>query len=346
MINTSLSWRNKEGNYPFLLSPVGKDYLWGGSRLNDDFAKNIHLDPLAESWECSTHPDGLSGVANGFFSGKTLAEVLKEHHEFLGSHFGNRIDKNSYNGELPILIKLIDAKKDLSVQVHPSDEYALTYENGQLGKTEMWYVLDAAPKTSLVYGFLRDVTKDEIRKSIETGKLENYLQKVDVEKDDVFFIESGTVHAIGAGALIAEIQENSNLTYRLYDYDRRDKNGNLRELHIDKALQVAKLESAKSPKQPLRVLKYKKGCASELLCRCKYFEVERMLFNTERQHDLVPMKTGDNSFMVLLCIAGCGMLFVDEDVRMPIFKGDCIFVPANSSMMRIHGKMQMLKVTC
>ena len=305
--------------------------------MNDDFDKNIDMSPLAETWECSTHKDGSSIVAGGEFEGMTLAQVLKEHPEFRGTHCGE-------NGELPILIKFIDAKKDLSVQVHPNDDYAREFENGQLGKTEMWYVLDATPNAKLVYGLHHDVDKDVLRKSIENGTLEKYLQKIPVKKDDLFYIEAGTIHAIGKGALIAEIQENSNLTYRLYDYDRVDKNGNKRELHIDKALEVANLKSSAEPKQPLRVLKYRQGCASELLCRCKYFEVYRMLVNTERCRKLVGYQADSISFRVLLCINGCGSVQMTDGESFAFFKGDCIFFPANSMKIRIHGKAQFLDV--
>ena len=324
---------------PFLLKPEGKDYLWGGNRLNEDFSKNIDLDPLAETWECSTHPDGPSTVVSGEYKGMLLTDVLKKHPEYLGTH-------PRTEGELPILIKFIDAKKDLSVQVHPSDEYALEHENGQLGKTEMWYVMDAASDASLVYGFRHDITKDKLRDNLKAGTVEKYLQKVPVEKDDVFYIEAGTVHAIGAGALIAEIQENSNLTYRMYDYNRRDKNGNLRELHIDKALDVANLKSSKEPKQPLRVLKYRRGCASEMLCRCKYFEVERWLLNTERYKGMADVQAGSNSFVVLLCTSGCGSLIEKDGDTLNFFKGDCIFIPANSVPLKLHGKATILKVNC
>lgn len=264
---------------PFLLKPAAKDYLWGGSRLNDDFSKNINMQPLAETWECSTHPDGPSVIASGEFEGMELAELLRRFPEFIGEH--PRSNPYLEAGELPILIKFIDAKKDLSVQVHPDDEYARNKEGELFGKTEMWYVLDAAKDAKLVYGFYHDMDKKKLRHSIENGTVEKYLQKVPVHRDDVFFIEAGTVHAIGAGALIAEIQENSNLTYRLYDYNRRDKQGKLRELHVDKALDVVDLRRSSEPRQPLRVLKYQRGWASELLCRCQYFQVERMLLNTE-----------------------------------------------------------------
>ena len=215
--------------YPFLLRPSGKDYLWGGNRLKDDFAKNIDLTPLAETWECSTHPDGPSFVDSGRFSGQTLSMVLKMHPEYLGTH-------PCTNGELPILIKFIDAKEDLSVQVHPDDNYAMEHENGQSGKSEMWYVLDAEKDAKLVYGLIHECDRQTIKNAVEDGSIMDYLQKVPVKKNDLFFIEAGTIHAIGAGTLLAEIQENSNLTYRLYDYGRTGKDGRKRRLHIDKAL--------------------------------------------------------------------------------------------------------------
>ncbi len=320
---------------PLLLRPSGKDYLWGGKRLNDEFEKGIDLTPLAETWECSTHPDGPCYVVDGAFDGMELAEVLKCHPEYLG-------ERHKGENTLPILIKFIDAKQDLSVQVHPTDAYAQEKENGQLGKTEMWYVLDASKDAQLVYGLKQDCTEQELRTAIAGGTVMKYLQTVPIHKDDLFFIQAGTIHAIGAGALVAEIQENSNLTYRLYDYDRVDKNGNKRELHIDKALEVANLHSSAEPKQPLRVLKYRQGVASELLTRCKYFEVYRMLVNTERRQK-VHYRADELAFRVLLCVNGCGMISYD-DGAITFCKGDCIFVPADSQVLTIHGQAQFLDV--
>ena len=245
---------------------------------------------------------------------------------------------------MPILVKLIDARKDLSVQVHPNDEYAMKYENGSLGKTEMWYVVDAAKDASLIYGFYHDMDRAVLKKSLEEGSVQKYLQKIRIHKDDVFFIEAGTVHAIGKGALIAEIQESSNLTYRLFDYDRVDREGRRRELHIRKALDVINLKGSQEPRQPMRVLRYRKGTASELLCRCKYFQTERMLVNTECYREMADYQTGENSFQVLLCIGGCGTLTGRESIH--FIKGDCIFIPANSTPLKIHGKAEFLKIEC
>lgn len=335
MTNISLSLKTK----PFLLKPAGKDYLWGGSRLNDDFSKGIDMEPLAETWECSTHPDGESHAAGGEFDGWLLSDILKKHPEFLGT-------RHKASDGLPILIKFIDAKKDLSVQVHPDDAYARAHENGQRGKTEMWYVLRAPKDAKLVYGFSHDIDAGTLRNSLRRGTVEKYLQKIPVHKDDVFFIEPGTVHAVGSGILIAEIQESSNLTYRMYDYGRTDKNGNMRELHIDKALAVADMKGSPEPRQQIRVLKYVPGSASEFLCRCKYFEVERVLINTERCRSLVSFSTDSASFQVLLCIGGCGVLAGEGGCALPFFRGDCIFVPADSEVLRLHGRAQFLRVRC
>lgn len=320
---------------PLLLRPSGKDYLWGGRRLNDEFEKGIELTPLAETWECSTHPDGPCYVAQGAEAGKTLAQVLRAHPEYLGL-------RHSGEDTLPILIKFIDAKQDLSVQVHPSDAYAQERENGQLGKTEMWYVLDAGKNAKLVYGLRQDMTRETLKKTITDGTIMKYLQKVPICKGDVFFIPAGTIHAIGAGALVAEIQENSNLTYRLYDYDRVDKSGKKRQLHIDKALEVADLHGSAEPKQPMRVLKYRQGVASELLSRCKYFEVYRMLLNTERRQT-VHYCADELAFRVLLCVNGCGSITY-EGGSITFYKGDCIFVPANSQILALHGQAQFLDI--
>ncbi len=335
MISINMNWKRN----PFLLKPAGKDYVWGGSRLKDEFGKEMQQTPLAETWECSAHPDGESIAASGVHEGETLGSILSEHPEYIGTHPAGK-------GRLPILIKLIDAKQNLSVQVHPDDQYAAEHENGQMGKTEMWYVADAVKDARLIYGFYHDMDRETVKRSLENHTFERYLQKINVEKGDVFFIEAGTVHAIGAGTLIAEIQESSNLTYRLFDYDRADKNGRKRELHLEKALDVLNYKKSRAPRQPMRVLRYQNGSARELLCRCKYFQVERYLLNTERTRKLVEFSTMENSFKVLLCLEGCGVLFMDGGKSLNIFKGDCIFVPAGCGPFKMHGKLQLLAVGC
>ncbi len=330
-------------NKPFMLKPCGKDYLWGGNRLNEDFSKDIKMTPLAETWECSTHHDGQSIAASGKHRGCKLGDVLKENSQYLGK---NPQKTYTDNGELPVMIKLIDARQNLSIQVHPDDEYASQFENGERGKTEMWYILDADKDSEIIYGFCTDIDKETLKKSINENTLEKYLQHIRVKKDDVFMVDAGTVHAIGAGVLAVEIQENSNLTYRLYDYDRTDKNGKKRELHIQKALDVVNLRSGGYAGQPARVLQYRHGYAVELLGRCKYFQVERILLNTERCREMADMQTNACSFQVFLCIDGCGALMEVGGDNHIFFKGDCMFLPAESVPLKLHGKAQLLRITC
>lgn len=333
--NTILKSRNR----PFLLGPVGKDYLWGGRRLQEDYGKDMGISPLAETWECSTHPDGSSVIRSGEYSGMSLDDLLKLHPEYLGTHGKNKC-------ELPILVKFIDAKEKLSIQVHPSDEYARKYENGSLGKTEMWYVVDAGKDAELIYGFYQNTDEATIRRSLKKGTIEKYLQKIKVRKDDIFYIEAGTVHAIGADILLVEVQENSNLTYRLYDYDRLDKDGRKRELHLEKALQNINYKGSDTPRQPMRVLHYNRGCASELLCRCKYFQVYRMLLNNLKMENSIEIQTNFTSFQVLLCLEGRVLLTGDDGQILDFSKGDCIFIPAESVRLKLKGKAQLLRISC
>lgn len=333
-----MSFKNQA--YPFLLCGVGKDYLWGGNRLKDDFGKDYGIYPLAESWECSTHPNGESLVASGPYIGLTLAKVLKKHPKYLGNNNFNK------KGQLPILIKFIDAKSDLSIQVHPSDEYAKEKEHNQLGKTEMWYVLDSKEGSTLTYGFHKDMSRDSVKKAIESNNIEKFLNKVKIHPNDLFLINAGTIHAINAGALIVEIQESSDLTYRVYDYDRRDKNGNKRELHVNKALDVLNYNKMDKPSQPLRVLKYKPGYANELLIRCKYFQVERILINTEIVRDYIDFDVDPSSFEVFVCCSGQGSVSDGTNYFFNFYKGDTIFIPATCKKFRVNGKASLLKVTC
>ena len=376
----------RDGNRPFLLSPAAKDYIWGGTRLREEYNKHIDVTPLAETWECSTHPDGPSRVASGAFAGEKLVDVLRAHPEFIGTH-----PKTDGEGGLPVLIKFIDAARDLSVQVHPSDEYARTHEHGQLGKTEMWYVLEAAPGASLVYGFRQDLTRPMLAASLEDDTVEQYLQKVEIHRGDVFMIESGTVHAIGAGAMIVEIQESSNLTYRMYDYHRLGKDGKPRELHIAKALDVVDLRQKPLPEQLQRACEQHDGYSVELLEQCKYFRTERLRLDTLRDEkqpasassDAATRKmpvdaaetnvdntsaeqsqdassrwtTGEKAVEAVRFSTGPEsfevLLCVDgsgtlrgEDVELSFRKGDCIFVPADSIGLAISGQSELLKVTC
>ena len=308
---------------PVKLSPAFKDYLWGGVRLKSEFNKQCDLDRVAESWELSAHKDGQSIVSDGDCKGLTLTEYV----ETIGREaLGTASAKYDY---FPLLIKLIDAKGDLSVQVHPSDAYALEHE-GEYGKTEMWYVLDCDEGAALYYGFTRDVTREEYENAIKEGRLTEILNRVDVKRGDVFFIPAGTVHAIGAGILICEIQQNSNTTYRVYDYNRRDKDGNLRPLHVAKALEVSCLQ--KSPDLPATP-----DGADVLLASCEYFEVRRLRIDGE-----TTLTADTSSFISLMATDGRGTLTYDGG-SLPFTKGDSLFIPAQSATFTISGQCELIQ---
>ena len=316
-----------------LLTPAYKDYIWGGTRLKDEYGKKTDMTPLAESWECSVHPDGPSVIASGQFKGRTLTQVIAEHPEYLGT-------KARATG-FPILVKFIDAASNLSVQVHPDDEYAGINEN-QRGKTEMWYVLDAKPGAELVCGFRHDITPDQLKDAIATGTLHKHLLRVKVNKGDVFHIPAGTVHAIGAGVLLVEIQENSNITYRLYDYDREDKDGNRRELHIDKAIEIMDMKARADVRQKPRFVRFHPGASRETLSRCRYFDTERIMVSMGFAFSVL-----DTSFQVLLCTEGNGGITCGDSERPLRFKrGDCIFLPAGIGRCNVLGQAELIKVRC
>lgn len=316
------------------LLPTGKDYLWGGTRLRQEYGKQIDMTPLAETWECSVHPDGPSYVANGEFKGLSLAAVLEQHPEYVGT--------KAAEGRLPISVKFIDALQDLSVQVHPNDEYARENE-GDNGKTEMWYIIDAEEDAHLVYGFQHKITEEILRKAIETGTLDRHLQRVAVHKGDTYYVPAGTVHSIGKGILAVEILENSNVTYRVYDYNRVDKNGKKRELHFDKAIQVMDMNVASDVHQRPRMIRHYPGCSREILCRCEYFETERIQITKGFSFSVL-----DTSFQILVCLDGYGEIQVLDDMSGPIRfrKGETMFLPAGLGRCLVIGDAEMIKVRC
>ncbi len=296
---------------PVKLIPALKDYLWGGDRLKKDYGIESDLPIVAEAWVLSCHPDGPSVVANGEYAGLTLPQMIeKAGTDILGTR-GKSFEF------FPILVKLIDAKGNLSIQVHPSDEYALKNE-GQYGKTEMWYVVDCDKDAYLYYGFDHKISREEFKERIENDTLLEVLNRVPVKKGDCFFIESGTIHAIAKGLLIAEIQQNSNLTYRVYDYGRRDKNGNPRELHVEKAMKVTTLDRPQIPYgQP----------KSDRLAQCKYFTVDRIRLDGERE-----ITVDDESFLSLLCLEGSA-----EIGCVSFKKGESVFLPASMGKLTLKG---------
>ena len=321
--------KNIKDNSPFLLDPVGKDYIWGGEKLKKCFNKD-HIDksPLAETWECSTHPDGLSKIRS---TGESFASFLRRKPGLLC--------KRESLGEFPLLLKLIDAKENLSVQVHPDDDYARVNENGQKGKTELWYIIDAEKDSYIYLGFKSLCNKEKICELIETGNLETILNKVPVRKGDSFLVKPGTVHAIGKGILLAEIQENSNITYRLYDYSRTDSLGNKRELHLKKALEVLDMTSSFIPGKQKRHIKYEACVRKELLVFCKYFIAE--IWSVKGKTAL-PDSLRKNS--IVLCIDGVGEVSGINDIFFEIRKGDCFFIPYSDHRFFLSGNPILIVV--
>ena len=328
MINKSITI-----DYPFLLAPVGKDYLWGGDKLKKEFNKGyISCYPLAETWECSTHVDGISTRRTGVYSGKGFDVFLKDN--------PNLLCNPKHQLVFPVLLKLIDAKEKLSLQVHPSDEYAYKYEFGQKGKLEFWYILDAEPGSYIYYGFKSSCNRSNIRKLIENGELESVLNKVLVEKGDSFFIHPGMVHAIGKGIVLAEIQENSNLTYRLYDYNRKDKNGKLRDLHIEQALNVIDFSCTDRAIRRIKNIKYESGIRKERLLHCEYFIAD--VWGFEKVGSL-PISNLMN--YIVICIEGEGV--VNDIKNHSVFKlkkGDCFFMPRSEKKFKLVGKCEIIVV--
>ena len=288
--------------YPLKLSSVLKDIIWGGTLLSEQYGKGENGQKIAEAWVLSCRNDGENIIENGKYQSKPLSELYP--------------DKDAF----PLLIKLIDACDKLSVQVHPDDEFAKK-EGLPAGKTEMWYIVDAKKGAKLVYGMRKDIplSDEQIKEAAQNGTLENYLNYCEVKKGDVFFIPAGLVHAIGEGILIAEVQQNSNTTYRMYDYDRRDKNGNARELHIDKAIEVIDKTLPHGDNERKLVDKTDSATLSNL-CECDFFKVLSLKVK-DGAYTLSP----DKMFFAL-CLEGDGE-FVHNGISYSFTKGESYLFP-------------------
>ncbi len=303
-----------------------KDYIWGGNRLREEYGKELDSDKIAESWELSCHKDGQSMIVGGEFDGKTLSDYIEAKGK--SAVLGKNCDRFEY---FPVLIKLIDAKDNLSVQVHPSNDYALRVE-GEYGKTEMWYIVDCDPGAELLYGFKHEISKEEFAERIANNTLLEVTNNVPVHKGDVFFIESGTLHAIGKGILIAEIQQNSNTTYRIYDYGRVGKDGKPRELHVEKAKDVTNLVLPKYPTTAQGAPTAIQGGTETLLRSCEYFNVNKLeLDGTTR------LTAGEGSFNSLLVLDGTFEVAAGSD-KATAKKGDSLFISAGTGDYTVSGK--------
>mgnify|MGYP002763735938 FL=1 len=332
------------------LEPAFKDNLWGGTKLRTVFGKKCDYDIIGESWELSAHPDGQSVIASGAFAGMYFGEFIEKYGDLVVGWKSSSLDR------FPVLIKFIDAKKDLSIQIHPDDDYALENEN-EFGKNEMWYVVDCEPGSYLYCGLKQDTSSEEIRERIENNTITEILNKIEVHKGDCVMVKAGTIHAIGAGILICEIQQNSNCTYRMYDYDRKDKFGNKRELHIDKAIDVVDVKKYK----PFVSSNSDVPEGAELLVSCKYFEcykyvLEKNIYTDNNigkdicnDNDVsnseiiaepvvgkIKISVDSMSFRSIIIIEGRGQITVGEDV-MDYRAGDSFFVTAGEKNVSIVG---------
>ena len=305
------------------LKAACKDYIWGGERIKREYGIEYEKDPLAEAWVLSSHPDGPSVIEGGEYAGETFREYIKKQG---AKAVGNRWKTNS---EFPVLIKLIDAEKSLSIQVHPDDEYAGVHE-GQKGKTEMWYIVDAAPGAFIYYGFKEEISKEEFENRIGENTLTEVLNKVTVHKGDSFFIKAGTLHAIGAGCLIAEVQQNSNVTYRVYDYDRVGADGKKRELHIAKALDV----TDRNPPEPYKA-------EDGTLASCEYFTTGLLKVN---ESDSVKISVTDESFKHLLVLSG-SLKVSSGNEELFLKKGDSLFLPVGTGEAELYGSAEILETS-
>ena len=310
--------------YPMKLEAPLKDYLWGGTRLKDEYGKKTNLDKVAESWELACHKDGKSKIVNGEAAGLFLEDWLAGQDK---SVLGTNAASFPY---FPLLIKLIDAKGDLSVQVHPDNDYAMRVE-GEYGKTEMWYIVDCEPGASLLYGFKEKISKEEFESRIADNTLLEVCNRVPVKKGDVFFIDSGTLHAIGKGILICEIQQNSNTTYRIYDYGRVGKDGKPRELHVKKAIDVTKLEPPTKPTTALAKIDIIPGLDMKLLAECEYFTAYHATLKGEAS-----LKAGSESFQTFTVLSG-SLKLTSGDTVLDFYKGESVFIPAGLGIYTLTG---------
>ncbi|MFA6580953.1 MAG: type I phosphomannose isomerase catalytic subunit [Paludibacter sp.] len=300
--------------YPLKFEPVLKDKIWGGTKLKSLFNKAATSDKLGESWELSGYEADESVVTNGFLTGNNLPELIEI---YMGELVGDKI-YDEFGLYFPLLFKLIDANENLSIQVHPGDEIAAERHNS-FGKTEMWYVIDADPGAVLIIGFKNDCSRDEYLDALEKGHVEDLLQKVPVTKGDVFFIPAGLVHAIGKGVVVAEIQQSSDITYRIYDFNRTDDQGNERELHTEEALDVIQFEASKNPKINYNLL------TNEItpLVNCQYFTTSILHFNQYLTRNYASI----NSFVAYMCMEGNFVIEFSGEKTI-VNKGDTILIPA------------------
>ncbi len=316
--------------YPLKFHPILKEKLWGGNKLKTILNKPTANKNIGESWEISTVNNEISSVANGEFTGKSLTELIRQ---FKGELLGEKVYQE-FGNQFPLLIKFIDAKEDLSVQLHPNDALAKK-RHDSFGKTEMWYVAQADKNAKLIIGFNKDTSKEEYEDFLTKGKITELLNFEDISKGDSYFINAGRIHAIGGGALIAEIQQTSDITYRVYDWDRKDEDGNSRELHTDLAIDALDFKGDKDFKLPYD----KKPNQVNEIISIPYFTTNFIEVNNacERNYNTI------DSFKVIMCVEGKGTISV-EDNSLHISLGETILIPAKINSISIKNNTKALKL--
>ncbi len=318
--------------YPLKFKPIYKDKIWGGTRLKDLYNKDFSpLPNCGESWELSGVNENTSVVENGFLAGNSINEVIEI---YMGELLGERVFEKHGN-EFPLLVKLLDTNSYLSIQVHPDDTYALK-NHDSFGKTEMWVVLDAQPDAEIITGFNRDVTEEIYVEYLENGRLKEILNIEKAAKGDVFFIPAGRIHAIGAGITLLEIQQTSDVTYRVYDWDRKDENGQYRELHTQRALEVLDFKKHDAYKTPYTIEQNK----MVELVKCDYFTTRMLEFTKEREADYSFL----DSFVLYSCLEGNCMINYPEGVEV-LQAGNIILIPAEIKSLTLtpQGKCKIIE---
>ncbi|MCM3733555.1 mannose-6-phosphate isomerase, class I [Fictibacillus nanhaiensis] len=311
-------------NEPIFLKPVFKDRIWGGTKLRDEFGYDIPTETTGECWGISAHSNGPSEVVNGPLKGKTLDHVWDEHRELFAGQEGE---------DFPLLVKILDAKTDLSVQVHPDDSYAREVEGEAFGKTECWYVIDCEPGAELVYGHHAE-SKLQFEEMVVDNRWNELLRKVSINPGDFVYVPNGTIHAIGAGTMILETQQSSDITYRVYDYDRRDDAGNTRELHIEKSIEVTMIPHQDADFEP--VLSAKDDVKIEKLIKENYFTVYH--WNLEGS-----VADVDNpSYLLVSVLEGEGELKIGDQSSSAFKKGDHFIVPSTVKNFEMSGNAKFI----
>jgi mannose-6-phosphate isomerase len=308
--------------YPLKFKPIIKERIWGGNKLNTVLGKSLKTGKAGESWELSAVQGDISVVANGFLKNNSLEEIIEI---YMGELVGDKVYEQ-YGIEFPLLIKFIDANDDLSIQVHPDDELAMERHNS-FGKTEMWYVMDAAPEAKLISGFTKPVNKKEYLESLNNNTLDQILNKVTVKPGDTFFIPAGRVHAIGAGILLAEIQQTSDVTYRIFDYNRKDASGKPRELHTDLAIDAIDYTLVKDIKANYEM----RSNVPVTIANCNYFTTNRIDLSARMDRDYYSL----DSFVIHICCKGKYDIIYNDNEKIEVVKGETVLLPASIGEVRL-----------